>query len=146
MGCHGGLSVSDVSVGGLRQAGLGPDAHRDQGAVFAGNTGYGYGDDTVVGATEDLMRRFATGLDGTLTPARRLAQAKQQYVAGDEVVTPFDEKVVVAGRRLRPAAVPGRRRRPSPRRRTAAGQPRSAHRARRRAGRRHGGTIGEAWT
>ena len=65
------------------------------GAVFAGNTGYGYGDDAVVGATEDLMVRFARHLDGSLTVGQAMALAKQQYVSATRVsLTPFDEKVV----------------------------------------------------
>jgi hypothetical protein len=92
MGCHAGLSVSDVTVSGLRQADW-AQTITGVGGVFAGNTGYGYGDDAVVGATEDLMRRFATGLDGTLTIGQAMAQAKQQYIAATSVVTPFDEKV-----------------------------------------------------
>ena len=94
MGCHGALSVSDVTVSGLRR----PDWAQTlsgQGAVFAGNTGYGYGDDAVVGATEDLMRRFATALDGRLTIGQAMALAKQQYQAANEAnITPFDEKVL----------------------------------------------------
>ncbi len=92
MGCHAGLSVSDVTVSGLRQADW-AQTITGVGGVFAGNTGYGYGDDAVVGATEDLMRRFATGLDGTLTIGQAMSQAKQQYIAATSVVTPFDEKV-----------------------------------------------------
>jgi hypothetical protein len=92
MGCHAGLSVSDVAVGGPRiddwaQTLLGA------GATFAGNTGFGYGDDTIVGATEELMRRFAAGLDGSLTVGGAMAAAKQQYLASTATITPFDEKV-----------------------------------------------------
>ncbi len=93
MGCHAGLSVSDVTVSGLRQ-GDWAQTLTGAGAVFAGNTGYGYGDDAVVGATEDLMHRFAIGLDGTITIGQAMAQAKQQYIAATAVLTPFDEKVV----------------------------------------------------
>ncbi len=92
MGCHGGLSVSDVSVGGLHRQDW-AQTFTGIGAVFVANTGYGYGDDTVVGATEDLMRRFATGLGASLTAGQALAQAKQQYLAATKYVTPFDEKV-----------------------------------------------------
>ncbi len=93
MGCHAGLSVSDITVGGLRQADW-AQTISGLGAVFAGNTGYGYGDDAVVGATEDVMRRFAASLDGTLSVGEAMALAKQQYVAATSVITPFDEKVV----------------------------------------------------
>ncbi len=93
MGCHMGLSVSDISVAGT--------LHDDwaqvlsaEGAIVAGNTGYGYGDDTVVGATEELMRQFARRLDGSMTVGEAMAFAKQQYTADLLVVSPFDEKVV----------------------------------------------------
>jgi hypothetical protein len=92
MGCHGGLSVSDTSVNGPHRADW-AQTFTGIGAVFAGNSGYGYGDDTVVGATEDLMRRFAAGLDGTLSAGQAMALAKQQYLAAASVLTPFDEKV-----------------------------------------------------
>ena len=63
--------------------------------MFAGNTGFGYGDDAVVGATEDLMLRFARHLDGSRTVGESMALAKQLYVAANhENLTPFDEKVV----------------------------------------------------
>ncbi|MET0578828.1 MAG: hypothetical protein ABW122_09225, partial [Ilumatobacteraceae bacterium] len=94
MGCHAGLSVSDITVSGLRQADW-AQTISGLGAVFAGNTGYGYGDDAVVGATEDLMLRFATALDGTLTIGQAMALAKQQYQAANAAhITPFDEKVL----------------------------------------------------
>ena len=66
------------------------------GAIVAGNTGYGYGDDKVVGATEELMRQFARRLDGTMTVGQSMAFAKQQYITDLLVntISPFDEKVV----------------------------------------------------
>ena len=92
MGCHGGLSVSDDSVGGLHNQDW-AQTLTGIGAIFVANTGYGYGDDTVVGATEDLMRRFAIGLGSDVTAGQALAEAKQQYLAATKFVTPFDEKV-----------------------------------------------------
>ncbi len=94
MGCHGGLSVSDLTVGGIRSTDW-AQTFTGAGGVFAGNTGFGYGDDAVVGATEDLMLRFARHLDGTRTVGEAMALAKQLYVAANrENLTPFDEKVV----------------------------------------------------
>ncbi len=93
MGCHSGLSVDDVSVGGSVQQDWAQTLSAE-GAVFAGNTGYGYGDDTVVGATEELMRQFASRLDGSLTVGAAMAFAKQRYMADLLIVSPFDEKVV----------------------------------------------------
>ena len=92
MGCHMGLSCRTSPLPAARR-GLGADAQR-RGRIVAGNTGYGYGDDTVVGATEDLMRQFARRLDGTMTVGQAMAFAKQQYIADLLIVSPFDEKVV----------------------------------------------------
>ncbi len=95
MGCHMALSVSDVSVAGSVAADW-AQTLSGAGAIVAGNTGYGYGDDKVVGATEELMRQFARRLDGTMTVGQSMAFAKQQYIADllINTISPFDEKVV----------------------------------------------------
>ena len=108
MGCHMGLSVSDISVGGS----LGADWAQTlsgEGAIVAGNTGYGYGDDTVVGATEELMRQFAQRLDGSMTVGESMAFAKQQYAADLLARQPVRREGRQPGRPLRPADVPPRR-------------------------------------
>ncbi len=69
MGCHAGLSVSDVSVGSTNdwaQAITGAN----QGGLFAGNTGYGLGDDQTVSLSERLMALYAQELDGTASTGR----------------------------------------------------------------------------
>ena len=94
MGCHGGLSVSDLTVGGIRTNDW-AQSFAGAGAVFAGNTGFGYGDTAIVAATEDLMLRFAGNLDGTMTVGEAMSLAKQRYISATRVgMTPFDEKVV----------------------------------------------------
>jgi hypothetical protein len=93
MGCHAGLSVSDVSIGvqlDWPQAITGSG----QGGLFAANTGYGYGDDTSVALGEKLVGLYAQALDGTVSVGRALMIAKQQYAASTEVLSPYDEKVL----------------------------------------------------
>ena len=59
MGCHAGYSLSDIEVGSQL-----PDwAQRLVGGignVFAGNTGFGYGDSDIVALSESLTAQFAT--------------------------------------------------------------------------------------
>ena len=93
MGCHSGLSVSDVSIGvqlDWAQAITG----RTQGGLYAANTGYGYGDDTSVALGEKLVDLYAQALDGNVTVGRALMIAKQQYAASVEILNPYDEKVL----------------------------------------------------
>ena len=93
MGCHAGLSVSDISLGNTTdwaQAVTGAD----QGGLFAGSTGYGLGDDQLVALTERLMALYADELDGTVSAGRALMIAKQKYLASTQVLTPYDEKVL----------------------------------------------------
>jgi hypothetical protein len=93
MGCHGGLSVSDVSIG----AALGADWAQllaSQGASYVGNTGYGYGDTEIVDYSERLLAGFAHRLDGSVPIGRALADAKQAYLATAPSISPYDAKVL----------------------------------------------------
>ena len=93
MGCHSGLSVSDVSIGAQldwAQAITGAK----QGGLYAGNTGFGYGDDTTVALSERLMGLYAQALDGRVSAGAALMIAKQQYAATTAVLNPYDEKVL----------------------------------------------------
>jgi CSLREA domain-containing protein len=93
MGCHAGLSASDVSLGTAT-----PDwasTFAAAGAHWAGNTGYGYGDTEIVALSEQLMTDFARNLAaGGTTVGEAMTLAKQQYFSGLPVLTPYDEKVV----------------------------------------------------
>ena len=80
MGCHSGLSVSDVSLGNTTDWAQAITGTK-QGGLFAGNTGYGLGDDTSVALAERLMALYAKALDGTVTAGRAMMIAKQQYLA-----------------------------------------------------------------
>ena len=113
-----GLPHGLVGVGRLRRRQrrrrLGPDAQRRRGAIVAGNTGYGYGDDTVVGATEELMRQFARRLDGTMTVGNRWPSPSSSTSPTSAVERqPVRREGRQPGRVLRPADVPHRRRRPA---------------------------------
>lgn len=97
VGCHGGLSVSDVLIAPTgvvstdwAQTFLGSGA-----AAFVGNTGYGYGDDTAVALSEALMADFAAGLGDYDTVGEALLYAKQNYAADLTVYGSFDEKALM---------------------------------------------------
>ena len=57
MGCHSGLSVSDITIGQTNEDWA--QALGQQGSLFVGNTGFGYGDTETVAYTERLMALFA---------------------------------------------------------------------------------------
>ena len=110
VGCHSGLSIADTT-----DSSRGADwaqSYASQGAIWLGNTGFGYGDTTAVAASEKLMANFAEKLDGHFTVGQALLLAKQRYV-GDlgSVITGYDMKVSqemtyygLPMYRLRPAA------------------------------------------
>ncbi|GAB3851207.1 hypothetical protein GCM10028801_00300 [Nocardioides maradonensis] len=95
MGCHSGLSASDLLLGAGDQRALDfAQAVSSQGGVFVGNTGYGYGDTDTVAYSEALMSEFAARLNGSMTVGDALLYAKNAYFSGLSVQTPYDEKVV----------------------------------------------------
>ena len=98
MGCHAGLSVSDVSVGVAQSdAAMLPDWAQQlatNGDLLVGNTGYGYGDTDVIAASEKLMTYFAQRLDGSVSIGDAMQLAKQRYSSDLPVITPYDEKVL----------------------------------------------------
>ena len=89
IGCHAGLSVADTFInvdgGAANTADVArqldwPQSSARNGGVYAGNTGYGYGDDAAVAYSEKLMASFATNLDGTMSVGQALMNAKQTYL------------------------------------------------------------------
>ncbi|HSM66647.1 MAG TPA: hypothetical protein VK860_10105 [Ilumatobacteraceae bacterium] len=99
MGCHSGLSVSDVVIG--RTQTDWPQMFGQMGALYVGNTGFGYGDTKTVAYSEQLMALFADRLttpfdtgDGSTTVGQALAWAKNDFVAGLQTFSVYDEKVV----------------------------------------------------
>ena len=95
VGCHSGLNVPD----GLTLPGGGTTADWAQvlggfGAVFVGNTGFGYGLDGAVGLSEELMAELAARLDGSLTVGDALADAKRWYFGHSLVHGAYSEKIL----------------------------------------------------
>jgi hypothetical protein len=104
MGCHSGLSVSDILIG--QTNGDWAQTLSGEGALFVGNTGFGYGDTASVAYTETLMSLFADEVTspfnvggGTAvtssTIGQALAWAKNKYVAGLQTLSVYDEKAVM---------------------------------------------------
>ena len=91
MGCHAGLSLSDVQITGANSDWAQTSALRGNG--WLGNTGYGYGDTAVVALSERLSANVATHI-GTTTVGRALVTAKQEYAASLYTITPYDLKVL----------------------------------------------------
>lgn len=94
VGCHAGLNVA-VAVAG-QAAGLDwPEAVTRRGALYAGNTGFGYGDTEVVAYSERLAATMA-GLigSGRVSAGQALLQAKQRYGAQLGLADPHDLKAV----------------------------------------------------
>ena len=94
MGCHSGLSASDLLVSGDRALDF-AQAVSAQGGVFVGNTGYGYGDTELVALSERLMAGFARRLDGSLSVGEALQYAKAEYAADLTAYGVYDEKALM---------------------------------------------------
>ncbi|MEM1332377.1 MAG: HYR domain-containing protein [Actinomycetota bacterium] len=97
MGCHGGLSVPDELFPGVvdGEALDWAQVYARQGAVWVGNTGYGYGETEGVELTERLMALYAARLDGSVTVGEALYFAKQEYLGTQQATYgAFDEKVL----------------------------------------------------
>jgi hypothetical protein len=99
MGCHAGLDVDDAEVDASVEATASIDdwakTFADAGALWVANTGYGYADTDTIAYSAKLMVDFAANLNGTLTIGEALAQAKQQYAAGDAILSPYDLKALM---------------------------------------------------
>jgi hypothetical protein len=97
IGCHSGLNVPDAYLG----AGAGDRAKDwaqalvNDGAVFIGNTGYGYGDRATIAFSERLQQLFAQRLDGHYTAGAALAAAKQEYFATLGAYSDYDHKAIM---------------------------------------------------
>ncbi len=95
MGCHAGLSVADIAVGVFNDNDQDwAQTYASQGALYAANTGYGYGDTTSVALSERLMAQFAERLDGTMTVGQAMIFAKQQYFGDLGLYGAYDEKAL----------------------------------------------------
>ncbi len=97
MGCHAGLSVSDVFVVSPLGTADWPQAYTQRGGTYAGSSGYAYGDGKLVAYSEDLHRRFAENLGGLAAPGdltigQAIVLAKQDYFGELGLVGVYDEK------------------------------------------------------
>ena len=95
MGCHSGLEIDgpELAASGFKT----PVADwaktfASVGALWVGNTGYGYGDTSTIAYSAKLMAGFADNLDGTMSVGAAFVNAKQSYDAGDAVLSPYDLK------------------------------------------------------
>ncbi len=102
MGCHSGYSLSDIQVG-VGPGTTSPDdtapdwaqvVTGDRANVFAGNTGFGYGDTDRVALTEQLTAIFAdeVGQDGSVGQA--WVDAKQRMLSEILVLDAYQEKAL----------------------------------------------------
>ena len=100
VGCHAGLSVSDVQ---LDLPALDWSQLNAQGAnQWVAHTTYGYGDTEIVAYSERLAQLFAGNVAAMMSAAdlaptslgEAVRQAKQRYLAGTLVLTPYDEKIL----------------------------------------------------
>ena len=104
MGCHAGLNVPDEEAVKLSPEDKivpaldFPQAMMQQGGIYLGSTGFGYGDTVGIAGTEALIGFFAKQLVGgaDLPPAASvglaLAKAKQDYLGSLSSLTPYDQK------------------------------------------------------
>jgi choice-of-anchor C domain-containing protein len=99
MGCHSGLDIDDAevdaSVGVTQAISDWAKAFADAGALWVGNTGYGYADTDTIAYSAKLMAGFAASLNGSLTIGEALTEAKQQYAAGNAILSPYDLKALM---------------------------------------------------
>ena len=92
MGCHSGLSLSGVQVGDS------PDwaeQFSELGAVYAAETGFGYGDTEFLAYGEELMRQFSLRLNGSMSVGQAMVFAKQFHAANLSQLSTYDEKVIM---------------------------------------------------
>ena len=95
MGCHAGLNVPDRYVG--TTSGVAKDWAQTlavQKAIWVANTGFGLGDTATVALSEELMRQFATRLDGSMSAGQALQYAKQAYFGSLGAYGVYDEKAM----------------------------------------------------
>ena len=100
MGCHAGLSVSDVQLGvsALDWAELYAGGNN----AWLGHTTFGYGDTEIVAYSERLSVLFAQRLVDLATGSpsapeslgAAIRSAKHDYLAGTLVLSPYDEKIL----------------------------------------------------
>ena len=94
LGCHSGLQIPTNEISNVVPGGLDSWASTfaDEGAIWVGNTGYGYANDQYISYSAKLMGLVAQSLDGSVSIGDALSQAKQLYAAQTGVLDPYDLK------------------------------------------------------
>jgi hypothetical protein len=96
MGCHAGLEMNTAE---LAASSVSSDdwakEFASSGAVWVANTGYGYADSDTLSYSARLMAGFADELDGNVSVGAALLNAKQNYSAGNALLSPYDIKALM---------------------------------------------------
>ena len=94
LGCHSGLDIPTNEIENDVPGGVDSWASvfADEGAIWVGNTGYGYANDQYISYSAKLMGLFAQSLNGSLSIGDALSEAKQLYAAQTGVLDPYDLK------------------------------------------------------
>ena len=94
LGCHSGLEIPTNEVSNVVPGGVDSWASTfaDEGAIWVGNTGYGYANDQYISYSAKLMGLFAQNLNGSVSIGDALSEAKQLYAAQSGVLDPYDLK------------------------------------------------------
>jgi hypothetical protein len=98
MGCHSGLNLDDTEMASSGiTSGIDDWAKTfaDEGALWIGNTGYGYADTDTIAYSAKLMAGFAGQLGQSPTIGAAMTNAKQAYGAGDALLSPYDLKALM---------------------------------------------------
>ncbi len=94
LGCHSGLDIPTNEIENDVPGGVDSWASvfADKGAIWVGNTGYGYANDQYISYSAKLMGLFAQSLNGSVSIGDALSEAKQLYAAQTGVLDPYDLK------------------------------------------------------
>ena len=104
VGCHAGLSMSDVQLGLTGDASIldWAQLYGRNSTQWVAHTTFGYGDSDLVAYSERLASVFAgkvaemkSGVPGApVSLGQALREAKQDFLGGTLVLTPYDEKIM----------------------------------------------------
>jgi len=97
VGCHSGLNICAACSANPASALDFPQAFAQKRAVWIGNTGYGYGDDTAPALNEELMVRFTRrlGRAEAVPIGQALMEVKQNYALNSlGTYGPYNEKAL----------------------------------------------------
>lgn len=97
VGCHSGLDIdtAEVAASGIGQTEDWATAFANAGALWVANTGYGYMDSSDVAYSVALMTDFSADLGQPVSIGQALAAAKQQYAAGNAILSPYELKSIM---------------------------------------------------